>query len=183
MFFKDTIATLMDGTGIYTRSQWAEYLLVSESAISQWTTGRTLPRAENINRILLFLEPYKGLNYVVRYALHDFYILIDRPIEQSLGPQLAESYSRYRTLTHYLTEQLMEAFMVELEGLPGKLHKDIIYTCTALLRATYTALQEGSIAEVERLPQALKLLNEERIQDLLKGLMIQKIDEIDNNQQ
>ena len=54
--FKHALRGLLYETGLFTKSQWATYLGVSESQINGWVRGQSFPRLEYLRMILDVLE-------------------------------------------------------------------------------------------------------------------------------
>ena len=54
--FSQSIRGLLDATDLYNRREWSTLLGVSEPAISQWLSDKTIPRADNLHMIVVTLE-------------------------------------------------------------------------------------------------------------------------------
>ncbi len=54
--FAQALVGLLDDAGFYTREEWAEFLRISPSAISQWVNDKTLPRADLLAMVLDLLR-------------------------------------------------------------------------------------------------------------------------------
>jgi hypothetical protein len=54
--FAQALVGLLDDTGFYTREEWAKFLRISTSAISQWVNDKTLPRADLLAMLLDILR-------------------------------------------------------------------------------------------------------------------------------
>lgn len=58
--FALALTRLLDETGYFTRSEWAAFLGISTSAISQWVKDKTVPRADLLRMILNLLRSRAG---------------------------------------------------------------------------------------------------------------------------
>src|SRR3712207_1433798 len=54
--FAAVIKALLDETNLFNRREWAEFLGVTESAISQWVGDKTIPRPDLLYMIVDVLE-------------------------------------------------------------------------------------------------------------------------------
>ncbi len=54
--FAEALEGLLDATELYTRREWAKLLGIKDSAISQWLSEETIPRASNLNMIYVTVE-------------------------------------------------------------------------------------------------------------------------------
>ncbi len=50
--FAVALKALLDETNLFDRREWAQFLNVSESAISQWVGDKTIPRADLLYMII-----------------------------------------------------------------------------------------------------------------------------------
>jgi transcriptional regulator with XRE-family HTH domain len=101
--FARSLSRMLQESGLYTLVQWGEILGVSQSAISQWLSDKTLPRPEPLRMIRSVLEDHAGVPIDI---FADFEELLDRPATEisqhgsKMGP----------TLAHYLLKPEWEAF-------------------------------------------------------------------------
>lgn len=95
--FALALRALLDETGYFSRDDWSSVLGVSEAAISQWVTDRTLPRADLLRQILDILRHVES---VPRGLLTRFDEVAGRsavevsPLGQRMMPSVAEYMSR-----------------------------------------------------------------------------------------
>ena len=54
--FAEALEGLLDATELYTRREWAKLLGIKDSAISQWLSEETIPRASDLNMIYVTVE-------------------------------------------------------------------------------------------------------------------------------
>ncbi len=125
--FAMALRSLLDETGVYTRSEWAEILNVTESAISQWVNDDTLPRAETLRRIVGTLDEDTR---VADSVLEAFEVVARKPLSKISphGPKTAP------TLEHYMARPSRAAFDRVLESLPPHLQEEVLYEAAALAR-------------------------------------------------
>lgn len=109
--FARALVGLLDEAGVFKRSEWATYLGVSASAISQWVNDRTIPRADVLRRIVDVVERSASAPSA---PLESFRAMAERPASQVSphGDRMAPSVARY------LEETTYEAAMLELRGRP-----------------------------------------------------------------
>jgi transcriptional regulator with XRE-family HTH domain len=109
--FAIALARLLDETGYFSRSEWARFLDVSESALSQWVNDRTIPRADLLRMILDALRAAKG---VPAGPLEAFEQLMRKPAEEisPLGTRMLP------TVAEYLRKTTLREFGRELRKLP-----------------------------------------------------------------
>ena len=101
----------MDGTP-YSRGEWAIKLGVSKPAISQWLTGKTLPRPEHLATIVGVIREDPNISAQAQTRVSE---LLMAPTEELfevppayLGP----------TLAHYLIKPVRESVLKLLSGIP-----------------------------------------------------------------
>ena len=184
--FKTALANLMDRTETFTRSEWANYLLVSEPAISQWTKGKTMPRAEYLKTILLYLENFDRPN--VQGCIKAFHEMADLPIEQTLDVDLRVRYRKYQTITEYITVAYKDVLNIEISDVKGCFRKELFYLFSAFARSIKEVAND--LVEVDQaliLSKALKAIDQKELgQLLIKQLAKQvepKLDLIPNAEQ
>jgi transcriptional regulator with XRE-family HTH domain len=92
--FAAALARLLDDTCYFTRSEWARFLGVSASAISQWVNDRTVPRADLLRIIIDVLRTSDG---VPPEPLMHFDELANRPAAEvsSLGARMMPTVGEY----------------------------------------------------------------------------------------
>jgi hypothetical protein len=59
--FASVIKALLDDTNLFNRKEWAQFLGVSESAISQWVGNKTIPRPDLLYMMVDVLEQSTGI--------------------------------------------------------------------------------------------------------------------------
>jgi transcriptional regulator with XRE-family HTH domain/energy-coupling factor transporter ATP-binding protein EcfA2 len=92
--FATGLQRLLDETGRFTRAEWARYLGVSTSALSQWVNDKTVPRADLLRIILDVLRRSAGVPSEPMAAFED---LMEQPAEEitPLGTRMAPSVAEY----------------------------------------------------------------------------------------
>lgn len=115
------IASLLDDTQVLTRRQWAEFLHISESAISQWVGDKTLPRPEHLRKIVRFLQDSDD---VPQEPLSAFRKTSSLPARQvtPLDDRLGED----RTIDQYMLRPLRSALQTTLSGLSATRQEEIL---------------------------------------------------------
>ncbi|HVU98722.1 MAG TPA: sigma factor [Puia sp.] len=171
--FKIALSNLLDKTGIYSRFEWASYLLVSEPAISQWTNGRTLPKAEHLSSILLFLENYDRKD--VQQYVYEFYQMADLPIEKTLEESLQDRYGKYQTITEYISLTYQDALNIEVSDLNGLFRKHFYYLCSYFARALKDVKSDFNEVEASFvLSKALSAITERNFQQLITSKLVEQ---------
>jgi hypothetical protein len=107
--FASVLRRLLDETGVFERREWAEFLRVSESAISQWVRGHTLPRAEYLRKVLWVL---RNADDVPSEVLDDFERMAAMPAEE-VAPDHSKTIGQ--TVGDYVLSPLLEAFLRDLK--------------------------------------------------------------------
>jgi transcriptional regulator with XRE-family HTH domain len=92
--FAVALAMLLDETCYFTRSEWARFLGVSTSAISQWVNDKTVPRADLLRIILDVLRTSDG---VPPEPLKHFDEVANRPACEvsALGARMMPTVAEY----------------------------------------------------------------------------------------
>ena len=141
--FAAALTALLDDTGILKRREWAEFLHISESAISQWVGDKTLPRPEHLKKIVRFLQDSDG---VPEAPVCDFLQMSSLPARQ-ITP-LSERLGEDRTIDQYMLRPLRNALQITLSGLPAASQEEILAAANqAAQRALSSTMDEGSKAE------------------------------------
>ena len=140
--FQKSLTALLEKTNVCTKEQWANYLFVSESAISQWVNGKTIPKAENLQFIILRLENSK--EDAIQNILNDFYIMADKPINSVLPLAMAERLKGFRTISDYIISSQVDILRIEMSRLPGAVKKEFLYFCTVLCRQIKTEIENNN---------------------------------------
>ncbi len=111
----------------HSRSEWAEILNVTESAISQWLGDDTFPRPESLRRIVRALEENVD---VPDRVLEEFESLARKPLKQiSRHGERTE-----RTLAHYMVKPLRDAFLRVIDTLPPEAQEEVLLEAASLAR-------------------------------------------------
>lgn len=143
--FASTLRRLLDETGVFTRSEWAEFLHVTESAISQWVCDNTLPRAEHLRKIM----------WVLRTA-DDVPARIIAAFDQ-MAAMPADEVSPHRknlgsTVGDYMINPLLDAFLRDLRRLDPPAREKFL-----LEAAAKCAEESGMLTTADRMPAVLSI--------------------------
>ena len=114
MRFSIALSMIMDGTA-RSRADWAEALEVSKPAISQWLTGKSIPKPEHLASIVGIVRGDPKVSKETKARVND---LLTAPVSELfaeppgyIGP----------TLAHYLVKPVREVALKMLDGLePGQ---------------------------------------------------------------
>lgn len=98
--FAAALKNLLDDTTLYDRAEWADYLLISEAAISQWLHDKTVPRPDLLYMIYDTLAMTDG---VPREPLAAFELVAKRPATEvsPLGSRMTPTVWEYMMTTSY----------------------------------------------------------------------------------
>jgi transcriptional regulator with XRE-family HTH domain len=114
MRFSIALSMIMDGTA-KSRAEWAEALEVSKPAISQWLTGKTIPRPEHLAAIVGIIRSDPKVSKETKARVGE---LLTAPTSELfskppgyIGP----------TLSHYMVKPVREVALKMLDELePGQ---------------------------------------------------------------
>lgn len=129
--FAQLLRRLLDETDIFSRSQWAEFLNVSTSAISQWLNETTVPRPELLRMIL---DLVRSVDNAPQGLLQEFDEMAAKPaaaVSTRHGKKFGESVNAY------LIRPLLEGFLLDLKGLK------VEEQARVLLRASMLCAEEA----------------------------------------
>jgi transcriptional regulator with XRE-family HTH domain len=175
--FKLALSNLLDDTETFSRKEWANYLLVSEPAISQWTKGKTLPRAEHLKSILLYLENFE--RETVQDCLYMFHQMADLPISQTLDADLQVRYRRFHSITEYISTVYKDGLETELLDLQGVFRKELYYLFSSITRVTKEVAED--FAEFNNslvLTKALRSITHKELQEWFKTKLVKQVEPI-----
>lgn len=113
--------SLLGKTNVLSRAQWAEFLHISESAISQWVSDKTLPRPEHLRKIIRFLQDSDD---VPEEPMRRFFEVSALPAQQ-VTP-LYKRFGEDRTLDQYMLRPLRSALQKALSGLSAAKQEEIL---------------------------------------------------------
>jgi transcriptional regulator with XRE-family HTH domain len=101
--FAQALVGLLDDVGFYTREEWAEFLRISPSAISQWVNDKTLPRADLLAMVLDLLRLRGG--ETAKEALKYFDHVAALPVAEvsPLGARMAPNVASYMEANSFAT--------------------------------------------------------------------------------
>jgi len=169
--FSKALADLLDETNIFTRKEWANYLLVSEPAISQWVKGKTMPNPEILKSILLYLENFERGS--VQYYVYEFHLMADMPIDKTINVDLYNRYKKFHTITEYISITYKESLDIELMDIDGFYKKELYYLFNSIVRITKEASENCKKYNSKlELVKALQLSNKQ-IQEWFKEKLIE----------
>lgn len=171
--FSIALLNLIDSSGIFTRSQWSQYLLVTEAAISQWLTGKTIPKSDHLKNILLFLENFETDD--VRKYLLDFYEMADKPIKETLNEDFQSRFKGVSTISDYISSSYLNSFQVEMTRMNCAVKREFIFLCTAFAKVIKNKSSDMKLSEdLWMFKSALQNIGS----DKLMGLVLDSINEI-----
>ncbi|MBW8683308.1 hypothetical protein [Chitinophaga rhizophila] len=176
--FREMLIKLIDDTKVLNRTQWSQYLMVSEAAISQWLTGKTFPKSEHLRNILSYLNDFEDAK--IQDSLYDFYEMSNLPVTESLPEDQQEKLRGVRSISDYINLADFYAFQVELSRVHGALKKEFIYLCTEFARS----LKEFSSVNSERsdiriLRDALLKIENAHINEFFSKFIQEKVPELE----
>ncbi len=119
--FANALRHLLDGTGIYSRAEWAELLGVSPPAISQWLNDVTLPRPEILRMIVDVINESdhapEAASFVRRF----------KRMAMKPGHQVSPHGERLgKSANHYIIRPILETFLRRLEQLDPEIQEEIL---------------------------------------------------------
>lgn len=169
------LAELLDTTDLFSRLQWAEFLGVSEAAISQWVNDKTLPRPEVLQMIVDVIKASTGVPRTVVNELDRVSRLPSNeitPFGSRLGP----------TLQHYLLKPLVEVFQKNLEMLSAEERAEVLYEsikyCRIRLRRekkANAANRDDENTAPDQLVEGVQLLKSQQLEPLVRGAGVLRI--------
>ena len=135
---------LFDDTGIFNRSEWAKYLCVSQSTLSQWVNGQTIPRADHLQMILKTQIAHKN-DKPVKVALKNFYKMADLP----LGKVLKEPSKLKGALniSSYMLDQNLVATRLRLPTIPFGYQLKLVSLYEEMLLVFIDAYKKGDVID------------------------------------
>jgi len=138
--FATALVALMDDTNLHDRRQWTQLLGLSESAISQWVTDRTLPTPE---RLRIILECLRDNRDVPQGIVVEFDDVCRAPAHQvsPLSGRLGDS----ATFGEYMLQPLRLALQRTLGTLPASVQEQLLLDANAKAReALFSRASEPS---------------------------------------
>lgn len=126
--FAAMLERLLAEKDLYSRSDWATILNVTTSAISQWVSDSTFPRAESLRRIIQTLEEDARVSDAVLTA---FDTMSRKPLEK-IAPHASKPGCP--TLEHYMAQPIRTAFERVIATLPPHLQEEVWLEATTLAR-------------------------------------------------
>ncbi len=164
--FASALAVLLDGTSIHDRRQWAEFLEVTEPAISQWVCDRTLPSPERLRRILDRVRDEQaergsldGVEDDLSRALEAFEMVRHAPI-QHVTP-LAARMGDNTTVAEYLLQPLRTAWQRNLNTAPVAFQENFYLSTGPTIR--HAALAQPLKPNADVLRRFRRTLEEARV--------------------
>jgi transcriptional regulator with XRE-family HTH domain len=138
--FANALRALLDESQVFTRAQWAEFLGVTEPAISQWVNDDTLPRADNLRMIIDVLQESDEVNPEL---LQRFRTMASRPAHEVSphGDRLG------RSVAHYLLKPLLEGFLRNLNSIEPDKQERVLLGAMDLCGAVWEDRIEDSSFE------------------------------------
>ncbi len=100
--FATTLTRLLDETEFYTRAEWARFLGVTPSALSQWVNDRTVPRADLLRMIVDLLRARGGEK--AASIVTEFEDLVEKPATDvsPLGSRMSPTIRQYLTKNSFV---------------------------------------------------------------------------------
>lgn len=155
------------------KSEWADFINVSEVAISNWLTDKNAPKPEHLNTILDYFGEDRYFPEGVEEDLKAFEDVAARPLEE-VTP-IADKFKGARTIADYMLKPKISAYFVELTILPAKVQEQLIYFNTQLCRSiyhfiTFKKYSVDSIADkISRLNPELLLKDTFSLKNIVSG--------------
>lgn len=148
--FAAALTALLDNTGIYDRRQWASFLDVTVSAISQWVRDKTLPSAERLRKILDYLRDQDEMPEEI---LLEFGEVCFAPAQQvsPLGSRLGDN----ATFGDYLLQPLRTALQRTLSTLPVAKQEEVLVSANGSAREALLGRIKRPLVPREHVFQAL----------------------------
>jgi hypothetical protein len=90
--------------------------------------------------------------------------MADKPISETIDPDLLERYLKFRTITEYISSAYLYPFLVELSELSGYFRKEFLYACSAFIRSVNELARDCSEGEnADIFVKVLRSLTDETI--------------------
>jgi hypothetical protein len=100
--FAATLARLLDKTGFYSRGEWARFLGVTPSALSQWVNDRTVPRADLLRMIVDLLRTRGGEKAAAVLAVFDDLARKPATDVSPLGSRMSPTVHQYLSASSFI---------------------------------------------------------------------------------
>jgi len=120
--FSNYLKLFLSNTEISNRSFWSQILNVSTSAISQWTTGKTIPLPKQLNRILSVLYDFENLNRNLMKGFNEFISLFDIKLNEFER----KKFKNHETIGDYIVEPKLIELSEAIKSLPFELKNELI---------------------------------------------------------
>ena len=120
------LVEMIDHCPIMNRSQWAAHLQITRAALSQWVSGKNVPRPDRLLAIIDFGR--RSDSEDVRRLMAEFDSIANEPIEE-----VAQGVRGAKSLNEYLSSAAVERFVKQLMILPASSRLCKLQQATALL--------------------------------------------------
>jgi hypothetical protein len=101
--FAQTLVELLDDTGFYTREEWAGFLCISPSVISQWVNDKMLPRADMLAMVLDLLRLRGGEKAKEALKRFDHIAVLPAAEVSPLGARMMPNVASYVEANSFAT--------------------------------------------------------------------------------
>lgn len=117
---------LLDETKLFTRQEWARYLHVTQSTLSQWTHDKTIPMAKHL---VMIVDTLRASIHTPMGILEDFYKIVQMP-SSHISPHGARLGDN---VLAYMNEERRKDFLQTLKQLPVEIQERIILESIAYI--------------------------------------------------
>lgn len=132
--FASTLKELVDGTNIYSRSQWAQLLGTPEDSINQWLNDEDIPGPVNLRSLWsLLLEDTRVSNK----PLQGFNDLMHEPAE-NISPY---GFKMKPTVAHYIIKPVRDGALRLLDTLPPHIQEKAWLEFTNICRNLRSSME------------------------------------------
>ena len=118
---------LLDETELFTREQWAVYLHVTQSSLSQWIHDKTIPKAQYL---VMIVDILRASIHTPLGILDDFDRIAQMP-SSHISPHSARLGNM---LLDYMNAERMKQFFQTLKPLPVDIQEKILLEQIARIR-------------------------------------------------
>ena len=134
--FAQTLQQLLDGTNIFTRTQWAGFLNVSQAAISQWVNDKSVPRPELLRMIVELVrsrdgKPTESTGKAPKEVLREFEEMASLPAQE-----VSPNWERFGdSVSAYMVAPFLEGFLLDLKSLDPEAQRRVLLRSSRLCAA------------------------------------------------
>lgn len=164
--FLKNLKVLLDDTGKLSRTEWADYLFVSTSAISQWVKGKTIPSPEHLGKIILYNERFSDKK--TKMAVAQFHSIADNPLIEMVSNNQLSKFKGFNRVSDFLAQSYSYIFNTEFSRIPSIIRRDVIVLFTTYLRAIKKQINNGSsVEDLYKMKYLIQSFSEREISEIL----------------